>query len=145
MQVYDGIKAPLAPSSIDRTARSSDVRERPEGAAQDDFRKSLEKVQSLQPPERNFFQGLSASPGLKFSQHAVDRMVHRGIQLSPLEKARIEAAVQRAAQKGAKETLVLTDQSALIVSVKNNTVVTVMDKASLKENVFTNIDSTVVI
>ena len=40
-----------------------------------------------------------------------------------------------------------TDESLRLVStsvIKNKTVVTVMDKAALKENVFTNIDSTIV-
>lgn len=59
--------------------------------------------------------------------------------------ARIESAVQKAAGKGAKDTLLLADNSALIVNVKNNTVVTVMDKNNLKDNVFTNIDSTIVL
>jgi flagellar operon protein len=84
-------------------------------------------------------------PGLKFSNHAIDRMRSRGIRYSPEEMAKIEGAVNKAAAKGAKDTLLLTDKSALIVSVKENTVVTVMDKAALKDNVFTKIDSTVVI
>ena len=53
--------------------------------------------------------------------------------------------VEQAKAKGAKETLILTDNSALIVSVKNDTIVTVMDRNSLKDNVFTKIDSTVVL
>jgi len=85
-----------------------------------------------------------ASP-LKFSNHAIDRMQARGIRFSPEEMTKIEGAVTKAAGKGAKDTLLLTDNNALIVSVKDNTVVTVMDKAGLKDNVFTNIDSTVVI
>lgn len=80
---------------------------------------------------------------LKFSNHAVDRMRQRGIKYDAEQLARIENAVAKAAEKGAKETLVFTDDSAMIVAVNNNTVVTVMDKTSLKENVFTNIDSTV--
>lgn len=82
---------------------------------------------------------------LKFSNHAVDRMQSRGIRFSPEEMGRIESAVTKAASKGAKDTLLLTDNAALIVSVKDKTVVTVMDKMALKENVFTNIDSTVVV
>lgn len=82
---------------------------------------------------------------LKFSNHAVDRMQARGISFSPEQMAKIESAVSKAAGKGAKDTLLLTDTSALIVSVKDNTVVTVMDKGALKENVFTNIDSAVMI
>lgn len=82
--------------------------------------------------------------GIKFSNHAVDRMRTRGISYSPEELAKISDAVGRAAAKGSKDSLILMNDSALIVSVKNNTVVTVMDKNALKENVFTNIDSTIV-
>lgn len=82
---------------------------------------------------------------LKFSNHAVERMSQRGISFTPEQMVKIEGAARKAAEKGAKETLIFTGDSALIVSVKNNTIVTVMDKAAMKENVFTNIDSTVVV
>lgn len=82
---------------------------------------------------------------LKFSNHAIERMQTRGISYSPESLHKLDEAVKKAAAKGSKDTLVLMDDSALIVSVKNNTVVTVMDKSNLKENVFTNIDSTVVL
>jgi flagellar operon protein len=83
-------------------------------------------------------------PQLKFSNHAIERMQSRGITYTPQDLDRLGEAVKKAAAKGSKDTLVLMDHSALIVSVKNNTVVTVMDKNALKENVFTNIDSTIV-
>ena len=51
--------------------------------------------------------------------------------------------MDRAAQKGARESLVLLDDVALVVSIKNRTVITAVDAANLKENVFTNIDSAV--
>lgn len=85
-----------------------------------------------------------ATESLKFSAHAVDRMKSRGISFAPEVMKGIESAVSRAAAKGSKDTLVLTGDNALIVSVKNNTVVTVMDKNAMRENVFTNIDSTVI-
>ena len=81
---------------------------------------------------------------LKFSNHAVERMQSRGIRFTPEDMTRLNDAVSRAAAKGSKDSLILMKDSALIVSVKNKTVVTVMDKAALKENVFTNIDSTIV-
>ena len=90
-------------------------------------------------------KGAEIASSLKFSTHAVERMRSRGITFSPEAMKNIEGAVAKAAQKGSKDTLVLTDNSALIVSVKNNTVVTVMDKNAMKENVFTNIDSTVMV
>jgi flagellar operon protein len=89
--------------------------------------------------------GARVQPGssLKFSNHSLERMHSRGITYSSDQMKSIETAVAKAAAKGSKDTLVLTDNSALIVSVKNGTVVTVMDRAAMKENVFTNIDSTV--
>ncbi|MBX9768340.1 MAG: hypothetical protein K2X47_13785 [Bdellovibrionales bacterium] len=82
---------------------------------------------------------------LKFSGHAIDRMRSRGISLPPAEMARVEQAVQKAQAKGSRETLILMDKAAFIVNVKSNTVVTAMDKNMMKENVFTNIDSTVIL
>jgi flagellar operon protein len=96
------------------------------------------------PPVKNLASEDLRSP-LKFSNHAIERMRSRGISYSPETMARIEGAIDKAAAKGGKETLLLTDESALIVSVNNRTVVTVMDKQNLKENVFTNIDSTIVL
>jgi flagellar operon protein len=91
-------------------------------------------------------QGLiKPTEGVKFSNHAIERMNTRGINYSPDDISKLNDAVSRAAAKGSKDSLVLMNDSALIVSVKNKTVVTVMDKTALKENVFTNIDSTVVI
>jgi len=82
-------------------------------------------------------------PVLKFSNHALERMNTRGIHFSPDQITKIEQGMQKASQKGGKEALVLTDDSALIVSLKDKMVVTVMDKSMLRENVFTNIDTTV--
>jgi flagellar operon protein len=104
--------------------------------------KSKEVQKSVSPPK---IAPLKAELSqLKFSNHAVERMQSRGISYSPQDLTRLGEAIQKAAAKGSKDTLILMDQSALIVSVKNNTVVTVMDKNALKENVFTNIDSTIV-
>lgn len=104
-----------------------------------------ETLSSLNSTRAGAASGANAPQAIKFSNHAVDRMRQRGITYSPDQMDRINRAVEKAATKGAKETLLLTDESAMIVSVNNRTVVTVMDKAALKENVFTNIDSTVVI
>jgi flagellar operon protein len=86
-----------------------------------------------------------SSERLKFSQHATQRMMDRGISFKPDELSRLSDAIDKAAKKGSKETLVLMGDNALIVSVKNRTVVTAMDREAMKENVFTNIDSTVIL
>jgi flagellar operon protein len=90
-------------------------------------------------------KSLGEKPVLKFSNHAVERMSSRGISFSPEEITKFEAAAQKAAQKGGKEALLVSDDNALIVSLKTNTVVTVLDRNALKDNVFTNIDSTVIV
>ena len=83
--------------------------------------------------------------GIKFSQHALERMSSRGISFKPDDLLRLNEAVDKAAKKGSKESLILMGDNALIVSVKNKTVVTTMDREAMKENVFTNIDSTVIL
>lgn len=82
---------------------------------------------------------------LKFSAHALDRVRDRQISMSKELMGKLEKAVETAAAKGAKDSLVLTPEAAFIVSVKNKTVVTVLDRAAMNGNVFTNIDSTVVV
>jgi flagellar operon protein len=83
--------------------------------------------------------------GLKFSAHALSRIRDRSISMGGDLMARLEKAVDTAASKGAKESLILSDDAAFIVSVKNKTVITVVDRNNMNNNVFTNIDSTVVI
>ncbi|SDE69644.1 flagellar operon protein [Fontibacillus panacisegetis] len=82
---------------------------------------------------------------LHFSNHAVKRLEQRGIQLMPEQLNKIETAIDNAAAKGAKESLILMKDMALIVNVDNRTVVTAMDGSSMKDNVFTQIDSAVII
>lgn len=84
--------------------------------------------------------------GLKFSQHALQRLKARNIQITSADMEKLGQAVDKAAQKGAQESLILMNQElALVVSVKNRTVITAMDSASMKDNVFTNIDSAIIV
>lgn len=82
---------------------------------------------------------------LKLSGHAQTRLESRDIQLDAQAWERVMQGVEKAAQKGAKESLVMVDDVALIVSVKNRTVITAVEQSQLKENVFTNIDSAVIV
>ncbi len=81
---------------------------------------------------------------IKFSAHALKRLESRQIALDHEDLALLKDAVARAEAKGSKESLILMDQLALVVSVKNRTVITAVDGNNLKENVFTNIDSAVI-
>lgn len=92
-----------------------------------------------------FQQEIQKNKEIKFSKHAEERIQSRNIQLTSIELHKLEEAVAKVAAKGAKESLVLMDQVALVVSVKNNTVITAVAKENLKENVFTNIDSAIVL
>ncbi|WP_054958695.1 TIGR02530 family flagellar biosynthesis protein [Paenibacillus dakarensis] len=82
---------------------------------------------------------------LKFSNHAAKRLEQRGIELKGDQLAQIHSAIEKAAAKGSKESLILMNDMALIVNIPNRTVVTAMDNQSMKDNVFTQIDSAVII
>lgn len=81
---------------------------------------------------------------VKFSKHAALRLTDRNIELSDTQIDRLNAGTQKANEKGINESLVLVDQLAFIVNVKNNTVITAMDQTESNENVFTNIDGAVI-
>ena len=109
--------------------------------------KPATRQQQPSAPGKSFDQLLNKQidrQGVKFSKHAVDRMNSRGIQFNPNQLQRLEQAVSQVAGKGGADSLVMIDSTALVVSVKNETVVTVVDKGQLKNNVFTNIDSAVI-
>jgi flagellar operon protein len=88
---------------------------------------------------------LETREGVRFSAHAQERIRLRAIELTPADLARLDEGVKRAAAKGARESLLLSEKAAFVVSVRNNTVITVVDSAHLRENVFTNIDSAVIL
>ena len=82
---------------------------------------------------------------LKFSAHAMQRLKDRKIELSPALMGKVNEAIDKADAKGLSDALVLTNEAAMIVSVKNRTVVTAMDRNALSGNVFTNIDGAVIV
>ena len=90
-------------------------------------------------------EAMSESAPLRFSAHAQQRLQSRGIELSRNDIDRLCEAVGQAEAKGSRESLVLMDDLAAVVSVKNRTIVTILDAQSSTERVFTNIDSAVVL
>ncbi len=81
-----------------------------------------------------------------FSNHALKRIESRSIDISTNDRlARLNRGVEIAAQKGSEESLILVDSTAFVVSVKNNKVITTMSQEDIIGNIFTNIDSTVII
>jgi flagellar operon protein len=87
---------------------------------------------------------LEQARGVRFSGHAVQRLERRGIDVDETTLARLREGIDRAAAKGSRDSLVLMDGTAFFVSVPNRTVITAVDAASMRERVFTNIDSAVI-
>ena len=81
---------------------------------------------------------------LKFSAHAQTRLKSRNINLTNDMMSRLDRAVSNAKEKGSHDTLVLLSNLAFIVNIPNKTVITAMEGDSIRDNVFTNIDSTVI-
>ncbi len=110
--------APAAPSRADRADGSGS------------FAKALQQA--------------GGTGALQFSKHALARAERRGIELDQGTLERLTEGVSRAAGKGSRDSLVLVDGTAFVVSVRNSTVITAVDSEHMKDNVFTNIDSAVI-
>lgn len=89
---------------------------------------------------------IAGKSAVQFSNHAIKRLESREIDVTENDTLqRLNKGVELASQKGCGQSLILIDNTAYIVSVENNKVITTVSQADLKENVFTNIDSTVIV
>ena len=88
---------------------------------------------------------LKSSQGVNFSAHAMQRIEQRDLNLTPEHISRLDRGVENLQSKGSQNSLVLVDNNAFIVSVKNNMVVTAIDKSEAINNVYTNIDSVTIV
>jgi flagellar operon protein len=84
-----------------------------------------------------------AETGVRFSNHAQKRLQTRDIQLSPENVNRLSDAIDKAEKRGGKSSLVMMDDMAFIVNVRDRLVVTALDAGHRGEGVFTQIDSVV--
>lgn len=84
-------------------------------------------------------------PELKISKHAKQRMDERDIQIEQSQWRQLTQKIVEARRMGVNDSLVLMENVALIVSAKNNTVVTAMNREETKSQIFTNINGTIVI
>ncbi len=110
------------------------------------FHPNLTPKQSASKPGKSFIEHLQdAQQELKISKHASERMQERGIEINGAQWQEITSHVLAAQKKGVKQPLVLTEQAAFIVSAKNATVITVMDRTEAKSQLFTNIDGTIIL
>ncbi|MEA4924158.1 MAG: TIGR02530 family flagellar biosynthesis protein [Syntrophomonadaceae bacterium] len=83
--------------------------------------------------------------GIKFSSHCLKRLEQNRIQVSAEQLDKLNSAVDKAESKGSRESCIVLDDMAFIVSINNRTVITVVDGPRMKDNVFTNIDSAVIV
>ncbi|NMO77350.1 MULTISPECIES: TIGR02530 family flagellar biosynthesis protein [Niallia] len=89
-------------------------------------------------------QSISSLNTLNISKHANERLQQRGIEIDADKWKAIEEKVTQAKKMGIKESLVLLNNAALIVSAKNNTVITAMDLEEATDQIFTNINGTII-
>ena len=116
------IQRPAAPRGVTGSAKVGTV----------DFKSTLD-------------QALDGSAGVRFSAHARARLHSRGVEISQAKLEALSKAIDKADAKGARESLILSDEAAYVVSVKNRTIITAFDRENLRDGVFTSIDSAVVL
>ena len=91
-------------------------------------------------------QKIEEKQGVEFSKHAMQRISERNIDITENGTLdRLNKGVEIAADKGSQDALILVGDNAFVVSVRNNKVITTIAQEELKGNIFTNIDSTVII
>ncbi|MBN2227391.1 MAG: flagellar protein [candidate division Zixibacteria bacterium] len=92
-----------------------------------------------------FSRELAKTNNVEFSKHARARLFSRGIEISDDKLNRLSNAIDRAAAKGSKETLILDDDAAYVASVDNRTIITALSRDNLREGVVTSIDSAIIL
>lgn len=86
-------------------------------------------------------KSVEENSSVQFSAHAIKRLEERSIQITAHDIERLNNGVKQVDAKGAKNSLILVDDTAFVVSVRNKTVITAIDKTLTSSNIFTNIDS----
>lgn len=86
----------------------------------------------------------SAGEGIRVSNHARKRIETRDLGLDATNLGRLNSAISRAAEKGAKSSVVVLDDLAVVVDIRERTIVTALQRDPTRERVFTNIDSVVI-
>lgn len=92
-----------------------------------------------------FKDTLTKAEGVKLSRHAEERIQKREILITDKQWKSINEKLDEARQKGITDSLVITNQATLLISVKNNTVVTALDRKEASDKIFTNINGTIMI
>lgn len=110
-------------------------------------RKNLEILNNEADVNSSFLEILKEkeSEQVKFSKHAIQRLSNRNINLTTEQVERLNSGIEEARGKAINESLVMMDDIAFIVNVKNKTVITAMEQSEKDSQIFTNIDGAVII
>ena len=83
------------------------------------------------------------SEGFIVSKHAALRL--KEINFTDEDIKTIEKGFKLAKEKNSRNAVMLYKDVALIASVENNTLITAVEKERAKDNIFTNVDSVVIL
>jgi flagellar operon protein len=109
----------------------------------------LQSPKHSKPPKSSngatFKDVLSEAQGINISKHAKERLDQRNITIDRSQWTKISNKLDEAMKKGITDSLVVTKDAALLVSGKNKTVVTALDRDEAASRIFTNINGTILI
>lgn len=83
----------------------------------------------------------SVTQGLTVSQHAEKRLQERGIPFGAETRTLLAGTIDELRAKGARDSLVITNDGAFLVNVPSRTLVTAMDISEMQDRIITQIDS----
>ncbi|AQR96953.1 TIGR02530 family flagellar biosynthesis protein [Clostridium saccharoperbutylacetonicum] len=116
--------------------------------AQVDFIQKSKASVNNQNSEKSSFKDIlenakAKDTGFTVSKHAALRL--NEINFTEDDMKEIEKGFEIAKDKNSKNTVMLYKDVALIASVENKTLITAVEKDRAKDNIFTNIDSVVIL
>ncbi|MED3688852.1 TIGR02530 family flagellar biosynthesis protein [Peribacillus butanolivorans] len=95
--------------------------------------------------QQHFQEAISTNEKLTISKHAQMRMDQRKIVIEQQTWDKIADKANEAKKMGVTESLIIIDNAALVISTKNNKVITVVDREEASSQIFTNIIGTILI
>ena len=88
-------------------------------------------------------KAIDKKKGYTLSKHAAERL--NAMNFSESDMKKIENGFKLAEDKGAKNSVMVYKDVAIIASIENKTIITAVDKSRAQSNVFTNVDSVVIL
>ena len=114
----------------------------------DSFKVSSEKIEIKNTNKSNFSEILKEKLSKEnyeytVSNHAANRL--KEINFNEEDMKNIGKGFEIAENKGSKNTVMIYKDVTLVASIENKTLITAVEKERAKENIFTNIDSVVIL